>query len=213
MRGVTIGTGYVGLTTGVGLAFVGHDATCVDKDARIVDRSSRGQATIHEPPSKGDRDADTAYVDAAAHELARVVQPGARLVVVDTSTAPIGSARHVDGSIRRALEARGIAANVEVASNPEFRAEGRAVRDSRYPDRIVVGARAHEQTPPLPVTAANDEIELAQGRGVGVIVTDWPHDRNRRSPKMRSVMRGSPPDLLAAKRVRDAGLGYVGVGR
>lgn len=174
MKTVIIGTGYVGLTTGVALAYVGHDVTCVDLDPGIVERLSRGEATIHEPgleellhlaqdhltfttdlpdlseetvvviavgtPPKENGDADMAYVDVAARQIAERIRPGADLVVVNKSTVPIGSARHVDGILRRVLRERGVEATVAVASNPEFLAEGRAVRDSLYPDRIVVGA-------------------------------------------------------------------------
>jgi UDPglucose 6-dehydrogenase len=41
---------------------------------------------------------------------------------------------------------RGVQATVRVASNPEFLAEGRAVHDSFYPDRIVIGADQPEAT-------------------------------------------------------------------
>ena len=90
-------------------------------------------------PSKENGDADLQYVDAAAREVAELIQPGARLVVVNKSTVPVGSARHVEGIIARQLAARGVEAEVHVASNPEFLAEGRAVHDTLYPDRIVIG--------------------------------------------------------------------------
>jgi UDPglucose 6-dehydrogenase len=43
-----IGTGYVGLVTGVCLADKGHDVTCVDIDRAKVGRINRGEAPIHE---------------------------------------------------------------------------------------------------------------------------------------------------------------------
>ncbi|MDR2214337.1 MAG: UDP-glucose/GDP-mannose dehydrogenase family protein [Nevskiaceae bacterium] len=43
-----IGTGYVGLVSGVCLAAKGHDVTCVDRDASIVERLNRGEPHIHE---------------------------------------------------------------------------------------------------------------------------------------------------------------------
>ena len=43
-----IGTGYVGLVTGVSLAHVGHDITCVDIDAGKVERINAGETPIHE---------------------------------------------------------------------------------------------------------------------------------------------------------------------
>ncbi len=91
-------------------------------------------------PTKDNGGADMRYVDAAAHEVADRIQPGATLVVVNKSTVPIGSADHVEGIIARRLRERGVEATVYVASNPEFLAEGKAIHDTFYPDRIVVGA-------------------------------------------------------------------------
>lgn len=173
MKATIIGTGYVGLTTGVALAYLGHQVTCVDKNPDIVNKLKQGKATIHEPglevlleqslsrlsvrqdipelsegvviiavgtPTKENGDADLRYVDAAAKEVAECIQPGASLVIVNKSTVPIGSARHVTGIVERTLTARDVQARVWVASNPEFLAEGRAMHDSFYPDRIVIGA-------------------------------------------------------------------------
>jgi UDPglucose 6-dehydrogenase len=173
MKATIIGTGYVGLTTGVALAYLGHQVTCVDKNPDIVNKLTQGKATIHEPglealleqslpritvcqdipelsegvviiavgtPTKENGDADMRYVDAAAKEVADRIQPGATLVIVNKSTVPIGSARHVTGIVERTLAAREVQARVWVASNPEFLAEGRAMHDSLYPDRIVIGA-------------------------------------------------------------------------
>lgn len=46
---VIVGTGYVGLTTGVALGYLGHRVTCVDKDTAIIDKLERGISTIYEP--------------------------------------------------------------------------------------------------------------------------------------------------------------------
>ena len=174
MNVTIIGTGYVGLTTGVALAYMGHKVTCVDKNPRIVETLKTGTSTIHEPgleellqsaknrlrfqtdipalkgegvvfiavgtPTKGNGDADLQYVDAAAKEVAERIEPGAQLVVVNKSTVPVGSARHVEGILQRTLEKCGVEAFVSVASNPEFLAEGKAVHDTLYPDRVVIGA-------------------------------------------------------------------------
>jgi UDPglucose 6-dehydrogenase len=43
-----VGTGYVGLVSGVCLAHVGHDVTCVDVDAEKVAAINAGQSPIHE---------------------------------------------------------------------------------------------------------------------------------------------------------------------
>jgi UDPglucose 6-dehydrogenase len=49
MRVAIIGTGYVGLTTGVCLAFVGHDVFCLDSDPNKIDSLSAGHIPIYEP--------------------------------------------------------------------------------------------------------------------------------------------------------------------
>lgn len=44
-----VGTGYVGLTTGVCLATIGHKVTCIDKDDQKVKMLIDGKAPIYEP--------------------------------------------------------------------------------------------------------------------------------------------------------------------
>jgi len=44
-----VGTGYVGLVTGVCLAERGNDVICVDSNPAIVERLTRGEVTIYEP--------------------------------------------------------------------------------------------------------------------------------------------------------------------
>ncbi|MEO8099634.1 MAG: UDP-glucose/GDP-mannose dehydrogenase family protein [Acidobacteriota bacterium] len=44
-----LGTGYVGLTTGVCLAFLGHKVTCVDPDKRKIEALERGEVPFFEP--------------------------------------------------------------------------------------------------------------------------------------------------------------------
>jgi UDPglucose 6-dehydrogenase len=48
MRISVVGTGYVGLVSGVCLAEKGHEVICVDVDAAKVDRINRGEPPIHE---------------------------------------------------------------------------------------------------------------------------------------------------------------------
>ncbi len=49
MRVAIIGTGYVGLTTGVCLAFIGHEVWCLDADASKIEALRAGHIPIYEP--------------------------------------------------------------------------------------------------------------------------------------------------------------------
>jgi UDPglucose 6-dehydrogenase len=44
-----IGTGYVGLVSGVCFSDFGHDVVCVDKDPAKIDKLTRGEVPIYEP--------------------------------------------------------------------------------------------------------------------------------------------------------------------
>lgn len=49
MRVCVIGTGYVGLVTGVCLSHIGHDVICIDNNAEKVKLMQSGQSPIYEP--------------------------------------------------------------------------------------------------------------------------------------------------------------------
>ncbi len=49
MRIAMIGTGYVGLVSGVCFSDFGHEVVCVDKDADKIERLERGEVPIYEP--------------------------------------------------------------------------------------------------------------------------------------------------------------------
>ena len=85
------------------------------------------------PSRRGDGHADLSYVYAAAREIARSLS--GFTVVITKSTVPVGTGDEVERLIRETNPA----ADVVVASNPEFLREGAAIRDFKYPDRIVVG--------------------------------------------------------------------------
>ncbi len=81
-------------------------------------------------PQDEDGSADLSYIEAAAAEIAPVLQAGA--IVVNKSTVPVGSARVVELVLQRD--------DVKVVSNPEFLREGTAVHDFLHPDRVVIGS-------------------------------------------------------------------------
>jgi UDPglucose 6-dehydrogenase len=85
------------------------------------------------PSRRGDGHADLTYVYSAAREIAAALK--GFTVVVTKSTVPVGTGDEVERLIREANPS----ADVVIASNPEFLREGAAIRDFKFPDRIVVG--------------------------------------------------------------------------
>jgi UDPglucose 6-dehydrogenase len=72
-------------------------------------------------------------VHAAAREIAAA--RSGFTGVVTKSTVPVGTGDEVERIVRET----NAAADVVIASNPEFLREGAAIRDFKFPDRIVVG--------------------------------------------------------------------------
>jgi UDPglucose 6-dehydrogenase len=88
-------------------------------------------------PSGEDGSANLDHVLGAARELGKhLTEP---CVVVTKSTVPVGTAREVRKAIKEELGRRGVAAEIDVVSNPEFLKEGDAVKDFMRPDRIIIG--------------------------------------------------------------------------
>jgi UDPglucose 6-dehydrogenase len=104
-------------------------------------------------PRNEDGSADLFNVAALARDLGRIIasELGRRtpLLVVNKSTAPVGSGDLVSMLIEEGSESAegakdGGARDYRVVSNPEFLREGSAVRDTLYPDRIVLGSDSVE---------------------------------------------------------------------
>ncbi len=160
------GAGYVGLVTGACFADLGHEVVIRDVLPERIEVLQAGEVPIYEPglddvlernrerlsftldvreavdgadflyvavgtPPTYAGDADLSAVWTVVDEL----PDDARATVVMKSTVPVGTGEKV----RAALDSRGLGA-VGYASNPEFTAEGTAVRDFMEPDRIVIGA-------------------------------------------------------------------------
>lgn len=88
-------------------------------------------------PEAPDGSADLKYVYSAVDEIADYMQ--SYKLVVDKSTVPVGTARALRERMAARLRALGKDIPFDVASNPEFLREGRAVGDFNNPDRIVLG--------------------------------------------------------------------------
>ncbi|HVR12702.1 MAG TPA: UDP-glucose/GDP-mannose dehydrogenase family protein, partial [Gaiellaceae bacterium] len=165
-RIAVFGGGYVGLVTAACFAELGHDVAVRDIVPEKIDALRRGEVPIYEPgldellvrnaerlrytldvedaldgaefvfvcvdtPPLYSGDADLSRVWTVVDELPADTQA----TIVMKSTVPVGTGEKV----REALDARGLGA-VGYVANPEFTAEGAAVRDFMEPDRIVIGA-------------------------------------------------------------------------
>ncbi|CAM1373388.1 UDP-glucose 6-dehydrogenase [Tenacibaculum litopenaei] len=89
-------------------------------------------------PMGEDGSADLQYVLAVAREIGQSMEK--RLIVVDKSTVPVGTADKVKATIFEELQKRGEKIQFDVVSNPEFLKEGDAINDFMKPDRVVIGA-------------------------------------------------------------------------
>jgi UDPglucose 6-dehydrogenase len=157
------GAGYVGLVTGACFADLGHEVVLRDVVPERIDRLRAGDVPIYEPgldellERNGERISFTLEVGEALDgaefaficvdtpplysgdaDLSRVwtvvdeLPADTRTTMVMKSTVPVGTG-----------DSHGLTA-VGYVSNPEFTAEGTAVRDFLQPDRIVVGAFEEE---------------------------------------------------------------------
>jgi len=95
-------------------------------------------------PMGDDGSADLQYVLAVAKSIGQLMQK--RLIVVDKSTVPIGTADKVKAVIQKELDSRSSDLQFDVVSNPEFLKEGVAIADFMKPDRIVVGSDSEYAT-------------------------------------------------------------------
>ena len=89
-------------------------------------------------PMGDDGSADLQYVLAVAKSIGEKMKH--RLVVVDKSTVPIGTADEVKTTIKAELDKRDVDIEFDVVSNPEFLKEGAAINDFMKPDRVVIGS-------------------------------------------------------------------------
>ncbi|MBP3962946.1 UDP-glucose dehydrogenase family protein [Paenibacillus lignilyticus] len=94
-------------------------------------------------PSQLDGNADLRYIQQAAEDIGYWMND--YKLVVTKSTVPVGSQEQIKTWIEASQR---VAYSFDVASNPEFLREGKAVEDALRPDRIVIGtdsANATEQ--------------------------------------------------------------------
>lgn len=90
-------------------------------------------------PEQPDGSADLSYIATVSRQIAESVERDCLVVV--KSTVPVGTNDKVEQFIRDFLT-RDV--KIEVASNPEFLAQGSAVRDTLHAARIIIGTESKE---------------------------------------------------------------------
>ena len=128
-------------------------------------------------PEREDGSANLDYVFKVCEQIAESVENNCLVVV--KSTVPIGTNDRVEEFLKEHVKA-GI--HIEVASNPEFLAQGTAVKDTLHASRIVIGVESKE---------AEEKLRhIYEGFNQPIVVT------NRRSAEM---IKYASNDFLALK--------------
>jgi UDPglucose 6-dehydrogenase len=168
MRINVIGLGYLGAVQAACMSNLGHHVVGYDIDPAKVHALSQGRSPIFEPEFEqqlasalttgqlkftndaqeairgaevhficvgtpqqpGSDAADLHFVDAAVRAVADYADCAG--VIVGKSTVPVGTAQRLANGL-------GDARQLEMAWNPEFLREGKAVQDTLHPDRLVFG--------------------------------------------------------------------------
>ncbi|HEY4224674.1 MAG TPA: UDP-glucose/GDP-mannose dehydrogenase family protein [Pseudolysinimonas sp.] len=116
------------------------------------------------PQRVGSHAANTDYVEGAVAAVARAMTHDG--IVVGKSTVPVGTAARLR-EVLSALTPEGISS--ELIWNPEFLREGKAVRDTLHPDRIVIGGAS-----PAAEAAMRELYAGPIAEGAPVIACDLP---------------------------------------
>ncbi|GKU82897.1 UDP-glucose/GDP-mannose dehydrogenase family protein [Niallia sp. NCCP-28] len=174
MKISVIGTGYVGLSTGVCLAEIGHTVTCIDIDQKKIQHLQKGIPPFYEPGME----------EMIIHNLTekRLFFSSSHrdgVAGADIAIIAVGTPQKEDGSCNLAfleeaainiapfLEKNSIIVikstvpigtnetiqkliesrfqkKLQIVSNPEFLRQGSAIFDTLHPDRIVIGSESKD---------------------------------------------------------------------
>ena len=176
MKIAVIGTGYVGLVTGVCLAETGNKLCCIDINEDKVKMLSHGKCPIYEP---GLEVLLTRNLEQQRIQFSTQIEDisGAEIIFLALPTPPGGDgaadlsyvltaagdlSKHITnytiivnkstvpvGTAKRVTEVIGSKVDrslFDVVSNPEFLKEGVAVNDFMKPERIVIGSDTDQAT-------------------------------------------------------------------
>jgi len=191
---VVVGTGYVGLVTGVCFAEMGNRVVCIDTDRSRIDILKAGEAPFYEPGIEGllRKNIKKGNLSFGMDLSAAAAQSDVVFITVGTPSAEDGKAdlscvkkvaREIGESIAgytvvavkstvppgTCNEIRKIIGGCfdglfDVVSNPEFLREGSAIVDFMKPDRVVIGANSDR--------ARNIMKKLYEPLGCAIFATD-----------------------------------------
>lgn len=169
MKVCVIGTGYVGLVTGTGLAEMGNDVICVDNDEAKIQKLKLGKIPIYEPGleellSANLRERRITFTTnlAQAVQSAQVCMIAVGTPQVEDGSADLTMVFEVAKDVARAMNGFKVITTKStvpvgtgerlktlisewtshpfaVVSNPEFLKQGEAVDDFLNPDRVIIG--------------------------------------------------------------------------
>jgi len=164
-----IGTGYVGLVSGVMMAHIGHDVICLDTDVDKITKLKNKQAPIYEPGldeyiakyanttrlqfthgyNEQIKDSDSVFItvgtppkengDADLSGIFNALENVCKYVKPECVI--VLKSTVPPGTCAAAVEfMKNKGKDIIVVSNPEFLREGNAISDFLEPDRVVIGA-------------------------------------------------------------------------
>ena len=166
-----IGTGYVGLVSGVLFSDLGNNVYCVDNNSEKISNLERGIIPIYEPGleelvkknfnagrikfttnlAEATRKCDIVFIAVgtptskdglsanlqSVYDVAKLISKNinSHKIIITKSTVPLGTGDEIEKILLKNNNHK----MFDVVSNPEFLREGEAIRDFKYPDRIVIG--------------------------------------------------------------------------
>ncbi len=176
MNIAVVGTGYVGLVSGICFAESGNEVVCVDIDRDRVDQLNAGKVPIYEPGLEElvRRNLKEKRVTFTTDLISAISQSMVSFIAVGTPMGANGAAdlsgvlkaaeaiaRAVTGyhiiAIKstvpvgtndkvREIVERTVSHRIDVCSVPEFLKEGSAIEDFMRPDRVVIGSTSEQAT-------------------------------------------------------------------
>ncbi|MEH7111261.1 UDP-glucose/GDP-mannose dehydrogenase family protein [Neobacillus niacini] len=193
MKIAVLGTGYVGLSTGVCLSQIGHQVTCLDINERKINQLRQGISPIYEPnleelltsnmaagrlqftTSQPEALVDAEIIiiavgtpqgDDGAADLTYLVQAAKEITSYITQETIIVIKSTVPvgtNAVVKKLIEDRTGTTVKMVSNPEFLRQGSAIEDTMKADRIIIGSENELATRKIE--------EMYQPLNVPVIVT------------------------------------------